>query len=54
MEQLYDRLVKGAWGEHARINNRANGGPECAEEVPIWFILLTFAIVVSINNGDYT
>lgn len=49
MEAVYKLFLDGAWGENARINNRANGGPDCAQEIPLWFVFLTIAIVVSLN-----
>ena len=44
------------YGEHARINNDFNGGPECAAQVPLTFVLGTIAILtpvyyVTINAG---
>jgi hypothetical protein len=42
-----DHFTKGVYGEHARINNDFNGGPVCASQVPIYFILGTIVLMVS-------
>jgi len=51
MDVVYDRFTKGVYGEHARLNNAFNGGPECASQVPLSFILATIVIMVSFTTA---
>ena len=44
---LPDVLVRGAWGEHAIINNDFNGGPICAAQSTPMFKFLTTLVTVS-------
>ena len=53
-----DRLTRGVWGEDARVNNAFNGGPECASQVPINFIVgtiicMTPIYIISVRAGLY-
>jgi len=42
-----DHFVKGVWGEHAHFQSDTNGGPSCAAQVPLSFVVGTIAVLVS-------
>ena len=44
---LPDVFVRGAWGEHAIVNNDFNGGPICAAQSTPMFKFLTTLVTVS-------
>ena len=39
------RFTEGVYGPNARVNNAFNGGPECAAQVPLLFILGTILLM---------
>ena len=45
---VLDRFTLGVYGEKARINNDFNGGPQCAAQVPLTFILGTIAVMTPV------
>ena len=51
---LPDVLVRGAWGEHAVINNDFNGGPVCAAQSTIEFKFIVTLICVSVESYELT
>ena len=42
---VLQRFTEGCWGPNARVNNPFNGGPECAAQVPLYFIIATIVIM---------
>ena len=44
------RFTEGVYGPNARVNNAFNGGPECAAQVPLYFIISTILLMVSEMN----
>ena len=39
------RFTEGVYGPNAVINNAFNGGPECAAQVPLYFIIGTIILM---------
>ena len=50
---LPDVFVRGAWGEHAIVNNDFNGGPICAAQSTPMFKFLTTLVTVSASFSNH-
>ena len=44
---LWEWCLDGVWGEHALVNDLANGGPDCAKESEPSFKILINLVLVS-------